>query len=109
MIKEKITYIIEEGFELTWQPIEESVKINKTESGYKVKYIAQDEYCDSPDVLNDNDLFLVAYHRDFCVENKNIDKNMAREIWRYIYRHYCDKETIKSCKTIFFRISYLRP
>lgn len=39
--------------------------------GYTIE-IYQDEFCESPKAWGDNHLFLVAYHRDFYVENDKI-------------------------------------
>ncbi len=61
-------YISDEGFEFTFQPINDEVTITKTETGYEARYLAQDSDPMSPQEDGENALFLVGYHRDFHVE-----------------------------------------
>ena len=72
-ILKKTRYVTEGGFELRFEPIEETVSITKTDSGYSVRYLVQDEDPIEPGEGDDDEgLFLVHYHRDFWVEKKPI-------------------------------------
>jgi predicted RNA-binding Zn-ribbon protein involved in translation (DUF1610 family) len=107
MIRKKITYVNEEGFEFAFEPIENTLKIKKIErelcsicktelehieikkenvfgcpkckkeierkksikeKSFEVRYLTRDNNCLSPEEQNDNNLFLVGYHRDFTVD-----------------------------------------
>lgn len=74
-IKKVVTtkYVGEDGFEFTFEPMEDSLTIKKTKEGYEARYLAQDNYPERPDQMCDDiSLFLVNYHRDFYVENNKI-------------------------------------
>ena len=62
----------EKGFEYTFEPIEDSITIKKTKSGYEARYLVQDEHYDGPDERGDDGLFLVNYHRDFDVRRDSV-------------------------------------
>jgi len=63
----------EEGFEYTFEPIEDTITITKTKEGFSVRYLVQDDdIVNPPDEMGDNNLFLVNYHRDFDVRNDEI-------------------------------------
>lgn len=70
MIKKSVvtTYSNEEGFDFTFEPIEESLTIEKTKDGYTAKYLTQDTDPQNPDEYDDGGLFLVGYHSDFTVD-----------------------------------------
>ena len=82
-IKKVTTYYDDEkGFEYTFEPLDDTLTITETESGYEVRYLIQDEDTDSPDEWGDDNLFLVNYHRDFWVERKEvITKDEVRDIY----------------------------
>lgn len=67
-IKEVKHYISEDGFEFTFKPVEDTVTISKTETGFEARYLVRDNDTISPDEDGDDGLFLVGYHRDFTVD-----------------------------------------
>ena len=70
------------GFEFTHEPIEDTLSIEKTETGYTARYLVQDDNPISPDEDGDDALFLVGYHRDFTVGEKDIPQGLAQCIAR---------------------------
>ena len=62
----------EMGFVYNFAPIADSLSIKKTKIGYEVRYLTLDSDSESPEKWEDTNLFLVHYHRDFWIENKNI-------------------------------------
>lgn len=75
-VKKQVTtrYFDDEGHEFSADPIEETIKIKKVKGGFESKYLAQDEYPDSPAEMGDDALFLIHYHRQFQVEKEDIIK-----------------------------------
>ena len=65
-------YVGEDGFEFTFEPVEDTLVIGTTPKGYVARYLVQDDNPQSPDENEDNGLFLVNYHRDFDVRRDNI-------------------------------------
>ena len=71
-----------EQFELTFTNIEEdSIKVKKVKTGYEVRYLVQDDDPESPNEFCDNELFLVHYHRDFCIRQGNIITEEETREW----------------------------
>lgn len=69
-----MVYVSDEGFEFVFEPIEDTIKVKKIETGFEVRYLAYGEYSNSPDEDAGENLFLVAYHRNFTVDRgKRID------------------------------------
>lgn len=66
-VKKKVTYVSDEGFEFTHEPVDGTLKIKKTEGGFEARYLTPDDDIQSPDSWADDGLFLVHYHRDFDV------------------------------------------
>jgi hypothetical protein len=64
-----------DGFEFTHEPIEDSLKIKKVKGGYIAGYLVQDSDPQSPEDNEDNELFLVGYHRDFTVDRSRTRYN----------------------------------
>jgi hypothetical protein len=64
----------ENEIEYTLEPVEDTLKLIKTNTGYEARYLVIDECSQSPTDVNgdDNDLFLVNYHRDFDVRKDDI-------------------------------------
>lgn len=62
----------DEGFIYTFEPIEDSLTIKETSEGFEVRYLVRDENPESPDTWEDDNLFLVNYHRDFDVRRDNV-------------------------------------
>lgn len=86
-IKKKIIYVdIDDDQEHQFEPIENTTILEKTENGYRLKYLTIDEDPMSPDEYGDDALFLVHYHRDFQVENKLCPK----DVLGYIYTENAD-------------------
>ncbi len=69
-----IRYISDEGFEFNFEPIENTVIIKKTKNGYESKYLIQDDCCERPDEWENDDLFLIGYHRNFTVDRGNYEQ-----------------------------------
>lgn len=71
MIKKIVKYVDEDnGFEYTFEPLKNTkILVKETKDGYEVQYIIQDEIFN---IEQDDELFLVNYHRDFWVEKKDI-------------------------------------
>ncbi len=74
-IKKVTSYINDDGFEFTFEPIEDSLTIDKTKDGFEVRYLAHDPYPLSPEEDGDDNLFLVHYHRDFTITNPCITED----------------------------------
>jgi hypothetical protein len=83
-IKEMTSFIDDvEGLEYTFRPYDDDVKVIKTEKGFKAGYLVQDDDPMSPDSWENEDLFLVAYHRDFWIERKKfISKDECIALFR---------------------------
>lgn len=64
------------GFEFTFEPVEGSITIEQTKTGYTARYIAQDDSSENPGEWSDNNLFLVGYHRDFWVEGPRVYRKL---------------------------------
>lgn len=84
MIHKKIAYYYDdEGFEFIFEPIEETISIEKTEDGFEARYLTRDEISENPDEWGDTGVFLVNYHRDFWVEKDEIiTKDEARDFYQ---------------------------
>lgn len=64
---------IEKGFEFTFPPIEDTVKIKKIPNdGFISKYLTIDRNPEPPTAWGDDNLVLVHFHRDFWVEKPDI-------------------------------------
>jgi len=63
-------YFDDAGHEFSTAPVEDTINIKRVKGGFESRYLAHDEYPQSPDEWGDEDLFLVHYHRDFYVERK---------------------------------------
>ena len=73
-IHTKVTtkYFDDSGHEFSREPIEETLNIKKVGEGFEARYLTNDEYPEGPDKWDNDDLFLVHYHRDFQVEKEKI-------------------------------------
>lgn len=67
------------GFEFAFRPVEDTITIKKTETGYTARYLVWDDDAASPEDDRDDNLFLVGYHRDFTIEH-NIPRELAGRI-----------------------------
>jgi len=85
----------DEDFEYTFHPVEDSITITETEEGFEARYLVQDDNPFSPDEGGDDDnLFLVHYHRDFDVRrDKIITKDDLVNWYREDFDEYKDDPT----------------
>lgn len=84
-IRKVTKYINDEGFEFTFEPVDGSLSIKKTKTGYEARYLVQDDQAESPDNWGDEGmLFLVGYHRDFTVEGRSITKDQCRNLLKTV-------------------------
>jgi hypothetical protein len=70
------------GFDFTFEPIEDSVNVKETPTGYEVKYMTPDPDPESPSEWEDDNAFLVNYHTDFEVERDSV---LRKEDLRDLY------------------------
>lgn len=82
MIKKVTKFVNEEGFEFSFEPIEDSLKIRKLHNGYEARYLVSDENAFSPEDHGDDALFLVGYHRDFYVKSRHISQDQCGDLFR---------------------------
>lgn len=73
-VKKKTIYTSDEGFNFVFEPIEDTIQVKETESGFELRYLVQDDDPLAPNDSGDDSLFLVGYHRDFTVERDDIIK-----------------------------------
>jgi hypothetical protein len=87
----------DEGFEYTFEPVEDSITITETPEGFEARYLVQDDDAEPPE---DGDaLFLVNYHRDFEVHcDKIITKDDLVNWYRNNFDEYkedpCDEKEV---------------
>ena len=63
----------DEGFEFSYEPLEDTIIVEETDEGYTLKYLSPDSDCaESPDEWASDELFLVHYHRDFQVKYDSV-------------------------------------
>jgi hypothetical protein len=72
MICKVTRYYSDNGFEFTFEPIEETLAVKKTPDGFEARYLVQDLDDDCNFLFDDDGLFLIHYHRDFRVEHKKV-------------------------------------
>lgn len=80
----KVTKYIESEYdlELTFEPVPDTLSIEKTDKGYTARYLVQDNNSQSPDKNEDTEIFLVHYHRQFYIERKDvINENDLKSIF----------------------------
>jgi len=70
----------ETGLNFHFRPLEDTLDIEKTDTGYTVRYLIQDDFSEAPDDYPD--IILVSKHRDFYVGN-DVIKNLN------IGEYYC--------------------
>lgn len=70
-------------FDFTFEDvIEDTISIEKTDDGYEAKYLVIDTDAISPNEEDNEDIcFLVHYHRQFYVENKNVTETELSELY----------------------------
>jgi len=62
-ITKKVTYVNEEGFTFTFEPIEDTLTIVKTKTGFEARYLVQDEDVQNP-LENDEGLGDIYHWKD---------------------------------------------
>jgi len=72
---------VDTGFGFIYEPVSEPI-ITQTKNGYTLKYLTRDTEPICPDEYDNDTLFLVFYHRQFNVENKNIKKEDLVQLFR---------------------------
>ena len=78
MIKKKVTYISDEGFEFKFEPIEDSLKIKKIKTGFEARYLIQSEGFDPRE--DDNIGIMVCFHKRYTLGDKlEFGKNIKQE------------------------------
>jgi hypothetical protein len=84
-----------DGFNLRFEPIEDTIDVTKTDTGYKVRYLTNDEDPSSPSDDCDDGLFLINYHRDCWIERNDIiseddlrDWYQGKKIWLSLSRSF---------------------
>ena len=71
MIRKEVVYKNDDGFQFHFEPIEDTLKIIKTKTGWEARYLVQDNDIDD-ELLKQDGVYLVHYHKDFWVEAPNI-------------------------------------
>jgi hypothetical protein len=107
MIKKITTTVYKDEdneFEYTFEPIEDSVSIEKTPEGYKVKYLVQDDNPMSPNEWDNDEAFLVHYHRQFWIEHKDIEEN---DLADYFTNEEIDKDHYLNDYYVFLVSAYI--
>lgn len=92
MITKKITYL-KDDFEFTFEPIEDSIKIKKTKTGYEVKYLIYDDLSESPREW-DNLTKMVCFHKDYDLGDKHNYKQDNYNSWQEVQDAICENENI---------------
>ena len=83
-VTKTITYNADD-FELSCEPITDSIKINKTEKGYEVKYLINDEGFDPRE--DDNIGIMVCFHKNYRLGDKTDLKSDDFNGWEELYNH----------------------
>jgi hypothetical protein len=69
IVKEKVSWV-GDGFVFKFEPVQDTISVEKTKKGYRVSYLSFDRDCESPEADSDGSLFLVHYHRSFYVSGE---------------------------------------
>jgi len=78
-VKKKTVYSVDD-FEIKREPVTDSITINKTEKGYDVRYLIQEECPDSPR-FDDNLGTMVCFHRRYDLGDKHDYKRDNYNSW----------------------------
>jgi hypothetical protein len=89
----KTIITLDDEFELQFTPVDDTILVEETPEGWTVKYLVRDDDPMSPREWDDEELFLVNYHRDFDVRN---DKVITEEDVRALYLRPRINEIINS-------------
>jgi len=90
MIKKKIIYISDEGFEFKFEPIKDTLKIQKVKTGFEVKYLIQDEGFDPRE--DDNIGIMVCFHKRYTLGDKTDLNSEMFNNWEELETYLIDKE-----------------
>lgn len=66
------TYRTDDGFDLMFEPVEDTVRVAETDTGYVVRYLTQEPDPQSPETYANNGIFLVHYHQSLDVRRDDI-------------------------------------
>ncbi len=66
------------GFEYTFEPVEDSLTIEEGPEEFTARYLTNDDMVEGPQEDQDENLFLVHYHRSFYVESKIVKEEDIR-------------------------------
>lgn len=72
MMKKRVTYVDNDGFEHDFEPLNDEVEIVKKGKHFYAFYLVQDESPSSPNEWGNEDAFIVNYHQLFWVEKNSI-------------------------------------
>ena len=78
------TYYQHEGFELTFEAIEESISIEQTDKGYIIKYLVRDDNCMSPREWG-NLGKMVCFHSSYNLGDEHNFDNPTRFLFELAY------------------------
>jgi hypothetical protein len=103
MITKTVTtkYTDEQGFEFTFEPIEDTLKIAKTKTGFEARYLIQDNEPINP--REDENLgTMICFHRRYTLGDKTELNSDMFNGWEELYNHL-----IKEKKAIIILPLYL--
>lgn len=80
-----------EDFELSFEPIKDTIKIKKTKKGYIIKYLVQDDMPESPREW-DNLSKMVCFHRNYDLGDKHNLKSNVFAGWEDLKNHLIKEE-----------------
>jgi hypothetical protein len=85
-ITKKVIYLSDEGFEFTFEPIEDTLKIVKTKTGFEAKYLIQDN--DPIDPREYENLGkMVCFHKLYTLGDKTDLNSDMFSGWEELYDH----------------------
>ena len=79
-VVEKTSYLWD-GFELSFEPVEDALKVRKTKRGFEVRYLTMDSYPESPRTMYDNPTLMVFMHKRYDIGDKHDYKSESFESW----------------------------
>ena len=82
----KKTYVNEDGFNFTFEPIEDTLKIIKTKDGFEARYLIQDDEPINPRE-NENYSTMVCFHKRYNLGDKTDLKSDMFSGWEELYNH----------------------
>ncbi len=77
----KTIITLDDEFELQFTPVDDTIIVNETPEGWTVRYLVRDDDPMSPREWEDDEVFLVNYHRDFDVRNDKVITERDVQQW----------------------------